>query len=96
MLSATNNFTILVQVGVDKVEEEFGGVGLGRDGIADAAKVCSRCRDGSEVASLAPGEETEFVELLEGCRRRLVDGCDDDELNEVSKMILSTPVCCQT
>lgn len=81
MFCSTVDFTILVQISVDEVEEEFSRVGLCRNGIADLPKVCARFRDGTEVAGPSPGQETEFVKLLEGCRRRLMDRRDDDELS---------------
>lgn len=80
MCCSTMDFAILVQISVDEVEEEFSRVGLCWNGIADLRKVCGHFFDETEVAGLSSGKKTELVKLLECCRRRLVDRCDDDEL----------------
>lgn len=88
MFCPTANFTILVQISVDEVEEKLRRVGLCGNRVADPVEICGRFYDGAEVTGLSSGQEAEFIKLLESRRRRLVDGRNDDELELVNGMHL--------
>ena len=59
--------TFANNLGIDEVEEIFGGIDLKRHLIAMRTKVLSRRHWWAEVACLALGQETQSIKELEGC-----------------------------
>jgi hypothetical protein len=53
MFSALFDFTILIQIRIDQIQEKFSRVCLGGDGVTNAPEIRSRFCDGTEVASFA-------------------------------------------
>lgn len=54
------------EVTTDDIKQEFSGVGMRRDWIANTIEVAFDIRDGAVVTCFSFGEEKEFVEELEG------------------------------
>ncbi|GJC95649.1 spore wall protein 2 [Colletotrichum higginsianum] len=77
------------EVGVDELEHVLGRVHLQRDGHAQGLVVGNDAVDGAEVVGAAGGEEEELVEEVEGGRRGLVDGRDNDELGVVANDLVA-------
>lgn len=61
-----------------------------------AREVVNDLRYRAEVARSALGEQTQVVEKVEGCCRRLMNAGNDDELRELSKVSFPTSLVLQS
>lgn len=69
------------EIGIDELENPLGGVGSWREVEAEGLKVGCDSGSGAAVTDVSFGEEVHRVELVECRGGRLVDGCDDHQLN---------------
>lgn len=74
------------EIRVDKFKDEFGRVDVCWNWMPYAREVVNDLRYRAEVARSALGEQTQVVEKVEGCCRRLMNAGNDDELRNLSKV----------
>ena len=68
VFGAPVHLAVLVEIRVDEVQIELGGVGRGRDVVARVGEVLRRVRDRAKIARLPAREQAQLVELLESRR----------------------------